>query len=108
MLNEVKPARAEQAQARRALGRYQHARRMVFAALVVVMFAALLFGQSAFPPESVPHELLRSVRKAGTKFVTLANALCKRPPEVDSFSSLKDTVARFGPTLVPKGGLVEP
>ncbi|TIT26794.1 MAG: isoprenylcysteine carboxylmethyltransferase family protein, partial [Mesorhizobium sp.] len=58
MLNEVKSAQAEQVQARRALGSYQHARRMVLAVLVLVMFVALLFGQSAFPPESVPHETI--------------------------------------------------
>jgi protein-S-isoprenylcysteine O-methyltransferase Ste14 len=61
MLNEVNSAQAEQARVRHSLGSYQHARRMVLAALVVVMFAALLFGQSAFPPESVPHETIEMV-----------------------------------------------
>ncbi|TIS98607.1 isoprenylcysteine carboxylmethyltransferase family protein [Mesorhizobium sp.] len=61
MLNKVESARTEREQARPSLGSYQHTRRMVLAALVVVMFAALLFGQSAFPPESVPHETIEMV-----------------------------------------------
>ena len=38
------------------LGGYQQTRRIVLAVLVVVMFAALLFGQSTFPPETWVHE----------------------------------------------------
>ena len=34
------------------LGSYQHMRRLVLAVLIVVLFAALLFGQSIFPPET--------------------------------------------------------
>lgn len=40
------------------LGNYQHRRRMVLAALIIAMFAALLFGQSTFPPETTVHEVL--------------------------------------------------
>lgn len=40
------------------LGRYQHMRRLVLAALIVVMFAVLLFGQSSFPPETAVHEII--------------------------------------------------
>lgn len=45
-------------QARPSLSRYQRTRRYVLAALVVVMCALLLFGQSTFPPESVVHETI--------------------------------------------------
>lgn len=40
------------------LGNYQHRRRMVLAVLIVALFAALLFGQSAFLPDSPVHEIL--------------------------------------------------
>ena len=40
------------------LGGYQHMRRMVLAVLVVVLFAALLFGQSTFAPETPVHETI--------------------------------------------------
>lgn len=39
-------------------GDYQHTRRMVLAVLVVVLFAALLFGQSTFPPDTPVHETI--------------------------------------------------
>ncbi|AZO17436.1 isoprenylcysteine carboxylmethyltransferase family protein [Mesorhizobium sp. M2A.F.Ca.ET.043.05.1.1] len=38
------------------LGGYQHMRRIVIAVLVVVLFCALLFGQSTFPPDTWMHE----------------------------------------------------
>jgi protein-S-isoprenylcysteine O-methyltransferase Ste14 len=44
-----------------ALGGYQHIRRMVLAALIVVLFAVLLFGQSVFPPDTPPHETIEMV-----------------------------------------------
>lgn len=43
------------------LDRYQHRRRMVLGALIVVLFAALLFCQSAFPPDSPIHEIIEMV-----------------------------------------------
>jgi len=43
-------------QARGALSRYQAMRRLVLAALVLLLLALLLFGQSVFPPETVMHE----------------------------------------------------
>lgn len=42
----------------KGLGHYQHRRRMVLGALIVALFAALLFGQSSFPPETSIHEML--------------------------------------------------
>ncbi|TIL80128.1 MAG: isoprenylcysteine carboxylmethyltransferase family protein, partial [Mesorhizobium sp.] len=42
--------------AKYGLGNYQQIRRMVIAALIVVLFAALLFGQSTFPPDTWVHE----------------------------------------------------
>ncbi|TGR91771.1 isoprenylcysteine carboxylmethyltransferase family protein, partial [Mesorhizobium sp. M2E.F.Ca.ET.209.01.1.1] len=36
----------------KGLGGYQYMRRIVLAVLVVVLFAALLFGQSTFPPDT--------------------------------------------------------
>ena len=39
-----------------ALGDYQHMRRMVLAVLIIVLFAALLFGQSTFAPDTPVHE----------------------------------------------------
>lgn len=56
MVNEVRYAEVKQ-----GLGSYQHMRRMVLAVLVVVMFAALLFGQSVFPPETPVHETIEMV-----------------------------------------------
>ncbi|TIS60126.1 MAG: isoprenylcysteine carboxylmethyltransferase family protein [Mesorhizobium sp.] len=56
MVDEVKYADAKY-----ALGSYQHTRRMVLAVLVVVLFAALLFGQSLFPPETLVHETIEMV-----------------------------------------------
>ncbi|TPM27997.1 isoprenylcysteine carboxylmethyltransferase family protein [Mesorhizobium sp. B2-3-5] len=38
------------------LGNYQQMRRLVLAVLVVVLFLALLFGQSTFPPDTPVHE----------------------------------------------------
>ncbi|RWM10324.1 isoprenylcysteine carboxylmethyltransferase family protein [Mesorhizobium sp.] len=38
------------------LGGYQQMRRLVLAVLIVVLFAALLFGQSTFPPDTLMHE----------------------------------------------------
>ena len=38
------------------LANYQKWRRYVLAALILVIFCALLFGQSLFPPETVVHE----------------------------------------------------
>lgn len=43
------------------LGRYQSMRRLVLAALIVAMFAALLFGQSTFPPDTTVHEVVEMV-----------------------------------------------
>jgi protein-S-isoprenylcysteine O-methyltransferase Ste14 len=44
--------------ARPGLGGYQRMRRLVLAVLVVVLFAALLFGQSDFSPDTVTHETI--------------------------------------------------
>ncbi|CAM5530441.1 protein-S-isoprenylcysteine O-methyltransferase Ste14 [Aquamicrobium terrae] len=44
--------------ARRALAGYQRTRRLVLAMLVVALFAALLFGQSMFAPDTVIHETI--------------------------------------------------
>ncbi|MCQ8872820.1 isoprenylcysteine carboxylmethyltransferase family protein [Mesorhizobium sp. LMG17149] len=52
MVNEIKSAPVEA----HGLGNYQHMRRIVLAVLVVVLFAALLFGQSTFPPDTPVHE----------------------------------------------------
>ncbi|TGP24302.1 MULTISPECIES: isoprenylcysteine carboxylmethyltransferase family protein [unclassified Mesorhizobium] len=38
------------------MGGYQQMRRLVLAVLVVMLFAALLFGQSTFPPDTPMHE----------------------------------------------------
>jgi len=38
------------------LGNYQQMRKLVLAVLVVVLFLALLFGQSTFPPDTPVHE----------------------------------------------------
>ncbi|MBZ9873599.1 isoprenylcysteine carboxylmethyltransferase family protein [Mesorhizobium sp. BR1-1-9] len=40
------------------LGSYQRTRRLVLAVLVLVLFAALLFGQSTFPPDTPVHETI--------------------------------------------------
>lgn len=54
--NATSETRSEQA--RPSLSRYQRTRRYVLAALVVVMGALLLVGQSTFPPESMMHETI--------------------------------------------------
>ncbi|ESX81171.1 MULTISPECIES: isoprenylcysteine carboxylmethyltransferase family protein [unclassified Mesorhizobium] len=56
MVNEVRYA-----QVKHGLGSYQHMRRMVLAVLIMVMFAALLFGQSVFPPDTPVHETIEMV-----------------------------------------------
>ncbi|MGN6146241.1 MAG: methyltransferase family protein [Mesorhizobium sp.] len=43
---------------RGALSRYQSLRRLMLAALLVSLFAILLFGQSLFPPETTVHEAI--------------------------------------------------
>ncbi|CDX48860.1 Nickel-cobalt-cadmium resistance protein NccN [Mesorhizobium plurifarium] len=53
MTDEVKSQPAKQTE---GLGGYQHMRRIVLAVLIVVLFAALLFGQSSFPPDTPMHE----------------------------------------------------
>ena len=47
--------------ARKSLGTYQRIRRLVLAVMVVVMIAALLFGQSVFPPDTPVHESIEMV-----------------------------------------------
>jgi protein-S-isoprenylcysteine O-methyltransferase Ste14 len=47
--------------AKYGLGNYQQIRRMVLAILIVMMFSALMFGQSAFPPETPVHEAIELV-----------------------------------------------
>ncbi|TPJ82348.1 isoprenylcysteine carboxylmethyltransferase family protein [Mesorhizobium sp. B2-6-2] len=49
-------AKSEPAGQTEGLGGYQHMRRIVLAVLIVVLFCALLFGQSSFPPETLMHE----------------------------------------------------
>ncbi|PDQ21358.1 sodium:proton antiporter [Mesorhizobium sanjuanii] len=56
MVNEVRYE-----QVKHGLGGYQHMRRLVLAVLIVVMFAALLFGQSTFPPDTIVHETIEMV-----------------------------------------------
>ncbi|MDX8534572.1 isoprenylcysteine carboxylmethyltransferase family protein [Mesorhizobium sp. VK25A] len=53
MADEMKSQPARQTE---GLGGYQHMRRIVLAVLIVVLFAALLFGQSTFPPDTPVHE----------------------------------------------------
>ncbi|RWE30056.1 isoprenylcysteine carboxylmethyltransferase family protein, partial [Mesorhizobium sp.] len=53
MVDEVKVSAASQVD---GLGGYQQMRRLVLAVLVAVLFAALLFGQSTFPPDTWVHE----------------------------------------------------
>jgi protein-S-isoprenylcysteine O-methyltransferase Ste14 len=53
MAEEVK---SEPARQPKSLGGYQHMRRIVIGVLVVVLFLALLFGQSTFPPDTPVHE----------------------------------------------------
>jgi protein-S-isoprenylcysteine O-methyltransferase Ste14 len=53
---------------RSAMGSYQAMRRLVLAVLVVVLLAALLFGQSLFPPETVVHE---TIEMAGVLMIFL-------------------------------------
>ncbi|AMX96237.1 isoprenylcysteine carboxylmethyltransferase family protein [Mesorhizobium ciceri] len=55
MVDEVKVSDVD---FKRGLGNYQHMRRIVLAVLVVVLFAALLFGQSTFPPDTAVHETI--------------------------------------------------
>lgn len=40
------------------LGNYQRRRRIVLAVLIVALFAALLFGQSSFAPDTTIHEVV--------------------------------------------------
>jgi protein-S-isoprenylcysteine O-methyltransferase Ste14 len=40
---------------------FQHVRRMTLAALLALVFAVLLFGQSIFPPETVIHEAIEMI-----------------------------------------------
>lgn len=47
--------------ARESLGTYQSMRRLVLAVMVVAMVAALLFGQSLFPPDTPVHESIEMV-----------------------------------------------
>ena len=54
MVNKVKVSDVKDVNP--GLGNYQQMRRLVLAVLIVVMFAALLFGQSTFPPETPVHE----------------------------------------------------
>jgi len=53
MVDEVKVPADNQNE---GLGGYQYMRRIVLAVLIVVLFAALLFGQSTFPPNTPMHE----------------------------------------------------
>ncbi|TIV31008.1 MAG: isoprenylcysteine carboxylmethyltransferase family protein, partial [Mesorhizobium sp.] len=55
MADEVKSKPARQTP---GLGGYQYMRRVVLAVLIVVLFAALLFGQSTFPPDTPVHETI--------------------------------------------------
>ncbi|AZV18508.1 MAG: isoprenylcysteine carboxylmethyltransferase family protein [Mesorhizobium sp.] len=55
MVDEVKVSDVD---FKHGLGNYQHMRRIVLAVLVVVLFAALLFGQSTFPPDTAVHETI--------------------------------------------------
>ncbi len=55
MVDEVKVSADNQNE---GLGGYQYMRRIVLAVLVVVLFAALLFGQSTFPPDTPVHETI--------------------------------------------------
>lgn len=47
--------------ARRALGTYQSLRRLVLAILIIAMFAALLFGEAVYPPETFVHESVEMI-----------------------------------------------
>lgn len=53
MVDEVKSPGANRID---QFGGYQYVRRVILAILVVVLFAALLFGQSTFPPDTPIHE----------------------------------------------------
>jgi len=48
-------------EARDSLGTYQQLRRLVLAVMVVAMVAALLFGQSVFPPDTPIHETIEMI-----------------------------------------------
>ncbi len=54
--------------ARKSLGTYQRMRRLVLAAVLAAMVAALLFGQSVFPPDTLIHEV---VEMAGVLLIFL-------------------------------------
>ena len=54
--------------ARTSLGTYQRLRRLVLAILILAMVVALLFGQSAFPPETPVHE---AIEMAGVLLIFL-------------------------------------
>jgi protein-S-isoprenylcysteine O-methyltransferase Ste14 len=47
--------------AKESLSTYQRTRRLVLAVVIVAMVAALLFGQSAFAPETLVHEAIEMV-----------------------------------------------
>ncbi|MHA6641417.1 methyltransferase family protein [Mesorhizobium sp. A623] len=47
--------------AKESLGTYQRMRRLVLAVVIVAMVATLLFGQSAFAPETPAHESIEMV-----------------------------------------------
>jgi protein-S-isoprenylcysteine O-methyltransferase Ste14 len=51
-----------------SMGGYQAMRRLVLAVLVVVLLAALLFGQSVFPPDTPVHE---TIEMAGVLLIFL-------------------------------------
>ncbi|MFK0692230.1 methyltransferase family protein [Mesorhizobium sp. IMUNJ 23033] len=59
MVNEVKYSDVKDA--KYGLGNFQQIRRMVLAVLIVVMFSALMFGQSTFPPDTPVHEAIEMV-----------------------------------------------
>jgi len=59
MVNEVKYSDVKDA--KYGLGNYQQIRRLVLAVLIVVMFVALLFGQSIFPPDTPVHESIEMI-----------------------------------------------
>lgn len=46
---------------RQSLGTYQRLRRLVLAVIIVIMGAALLFGQSSFAPETPVHETVEMI-----------------------------------------------
>lgn len=54
-----------------ALSNFQRARRLALAVLIVVVFAAFLFGQSMFAPDSATHEFIET---AGIVLIVLGIA----------------------------------